>query len=164
MNGVLWFLLGLTLGMLVAFVISLLLWRRWAGERQDHVFSLQASLSDKEQDLRGLNELLQEQKTTAVQLRDQVSHGETRIGALAAELEEQKAVAGQLLLAVSERDGEIEGLKASVEEAQAKEAVETVLGFLRDKLPSPAADQVEAVLEGDVGGVVGMMGGLFGKE
>lgn len=54
--------------------------------------------------------------------------------------------------------------KVGISEAQAKEAVETVLGFLKDKLPSPVADQVGAVLEGDVGGVVGMLGGLFGEK
>jgi uncharacterized protein (DUF2267 family) len=54
--------------------------------------------------------------------------------------------------------------RVGISEAQAKEAVETVLGFLKDRLPSPMADQVEAVLEGDVGGVVGMLGGLFGEK
>jgi uncharacterized protein (DUF2267 family) len=54
--------------------------------------------------------------------------------------------------------------RVGISEAQAKEAVETVLGFLKDRLPSPMADQVEAVLEGDVGGMVGMLGGLFGEK
>lgn len=54
--------------------------------------------------------------------------------------------------------------KAGISEAQAKQAVETVLGFLKDKLPQPVAGQVEAALKGDVGGVAGKLGGLFGKK
>jgi uncharacterized protein (DUF2267 family) len=54
--------------------------------------------------------------------------------------------------------------KAGITEAQAKEAVETVLGFLKDKLPPPVAGQVDAVLKGDLGGVAGALGGLFGKK
>jgi uncharacterized protein (DUF2267 family) len=54
--------------------------------------------------------------------------------------------------------------KAGISEAQAKKAVETVLGFLKDKLPAPVAGQVEAVLKGDAGGVAGKLGGLFGKK
>jgi hypothetical protein len=54
--------------------------------------------------------------------------------------------------------------KTGISEAQAKEAVETVIGFLKDKLPAPVAGQVEAVLEGDMGDVAGTLGGLFGKK
>jgi uncharacterized protein (DUF2267 family) len=54
--------------------------------------------------------------------------------------------------------------KAGITEAQAKEAVETVLGFLKDKLPPPVAGQVDAVLKGDLGSVAGALGGLFGKK
>jgi predicted flap endonuclease-1-like 5' DNA nuclease len=88
-NCVLWFILGLILGLVIAFVISRLLWRRWAAERESRILALQRSLGEKEQDLRGLNEHLQEQKVTIVQLRDQVSQGETRIGSLAALLAEK---------------------------------------------------------------------------
>jgi uncharacterized protein (DUF2267 family) len=54
--------------------------------------------------------------------------------------------------------------KVGISEAQAKDAVETVLGFLKDKLPSPVAGQVESVLKGDMGDVAGTLGGLFGKK
>jgi uncharacterized protein (DUF2267 family) len=56
--------------------------------------------------------------------------------------------------------------KVGISEAQAKEAVEIVIGFLKDKLPSPVAGQIDAVLEGDmdVGGVAGKLGGMFGKK
>ena len=58
--------------------------------------------------------------------------------------------------------------KVGVSEAQAKQAVETVLGFLKDKLPAPVASQIEGVLSGgempDVGGIGKKLGGLFGKK
>jgi hypothetical protein len=47
----------------------------------------------------------------------------------------------------------------------AKTAVETVLGFLKDKLPAPIASQIDAVLGG--GGMPDLskgLGGLFGKR
>jgi len=57
--------------------------------------------------------------------------------------------------------------KVGISEAQAKQAVDVVLGFLKDKLPSPVAGQVEAALKGDLSGlgdVAGKLGGLFGKK
>jgi uncharacterized protein (DUF2267 family) len=57
--------------------------------------------------------------------------------------------------------------KVGLSEAQAKQAVDTVLGFLKDKLPAPIAGQIEAALEGDVSGlgdVAGSLGGLLGKK
>jgi uncharacterized protein (DUF2267 family) len=55
--------------------------------------------------------------------------------------------------------------KVGISEAQAKQAVETVMEFLKDKLPEPIAGQLDAVLDGDVSGlgdVVGGLGKLFG--
>jgi uncharacterized protein (DUF2267 family) len=57
--------------------------------------------------------------------------------------------------------------KAGISEAQAKQAVETVLNFLKDKLPAPLAGQIEAALKGDVSGLgdlAGGLGGMFGKK
>jgi uncharacterized protein (DUF2267 family) len=58
--------------------------------------------------------------------------------------------------------------KTGISEAQAKQAVETVMGFLKDKLPGPVAGQVESALTGgdlpDVGGLGKTLGGLFGKK
>ena len=57
--------------------------------------------------------------------------------------------------------------KVGISEAQAKQAVEVVMGFLKDNLPEPLAGQVEAVLSGDVSGVqdlLGGLGGLFGNQ
>jgi uncharacterized protein (DUF2267 family) len=56
--------------------------------------------------------------------------------------------------------------KVGISEAQAKQAVNVVLGFLKDKLPEPIAGQLEAALKGDLSGLddlVGGLGGLFGK-
>ena len=56
--------------------------------------------------------------------------------------------------------------KVGIPESQAEQAVEIVLGFLKDKLPEPIAGQVDAALEGDLSGLddlIGGVGGLFGK-
>jgi hypothetical protein len=48
--------------------------------------------------------------------------------------------------------------RAGISEAQARTAVETVVGFLRNRLPEPLAGQ----LDGLVGGAAGAAGGLAG--
>ena len=50
--------------------------------------------------------------------------------------------------------------KVGITEAQAKQAVETVLGFLKEKLPEPIAGQLDAVLDGDVSGLGDLAGGI----
>lgn len=55
--------------------------------------------------------------------------------------------------------------KVGISEAQAKQAVEIVMGFLKDKLPEPLAGQIEGALKGDVSGLgdlAGDLGKLFG--
>ena len=57
--------------------------------------------------------------------------------------------------------------KANISPDQAKSAVETVLAFLKDKLPAPLADQVQAALSGqaaDPSAITGALGGLFGGK
>jgi uncharacterized protein (DUF2267 family) len=57
--------------------------------------------------------------------------------------------------------------KAGISEAQAKQAVDTVLGFLKQNLPAPLAGQIDAALKGDLSGlgdIAGSLGGLFGKK
>lgn len=60
--------------------------------------------------------------------------------------------------------------KAGISEAQAKQAVNTVLGFLKQQLPEPIAGQIDAVMTGDLSGLsdllgnIGGLGGLFGKD
>ena len=52
--------------------------------------------------------------------------------------------------------------KAGISKEQAQKAVETVVGFLKDKLPGPLAGQIDKALEG--GGGLGGLGGLLGKK
>ena len=57
--------------------------------------------------------------------------------------------------------------KAGISADQAKAAVDTVLGFLKDKLPAPIASQIDGLLSGgagQVGDMVKGLGGLFGKK
>jgi hypothetical protein len=59
--------------------------------------------------------------------------------------------------------------KVGLSEDLAKKAVNTVLGFLKDKLPEPLAGQVDSLLGGgDVAGQAGDLlsglGGLLGGE
>ncbi len=68
--------------------------------------------------------------------------------------------------------------KANISAEQAKQAVESVLAFLKEKLPGPIGEQVSNLLSGAgglagqatgaVGDVVGKageaLGGLFGKK
>ena len=55
--------------------------------------------------------------------------------------------------------------KTGLSEDMAKVAVDTVLDFLKDKLPGPAAAQLDAVLEGgDVSGMLDGIGGFLGKK
>ena len=55
--------------------------------------------------------------------------------------------------------------KVGISEAQAKQAVEIVLKYLKDQLPDSMAGQVDAVIDGDLSGLGDVMGGvgkLFG--
>lgn len=58
--------------------------------------------------------------------------------------------------------------KAGISQAQAKQAVELVVKFLKDKLPAPIAGQLDAALEGgglpDLGDLSQGLGGLLGKK
>ena len=53
--------------------------------------------------------------------------------------------------------------KTGLPEAQAKKAVETVLDFLKKKLPEPFGSQIEAALEGGASGDIAKgLKGLLG--
>lgn len=56
--------------------------------------------------------------------------------------------------------------KTGLPKEQAKMAVDTVLDFLKKKLPAPVAAQIDAVLggKGDLGAAADMLGGLFGGK
>ena len=51
--------------------------------------------------------------------------------------------------------------KANISAEQAKQAVESVLAFIKDKLPSPIGEQVTNLLSG-AGGLLGQAGGSLG--
>lgn len=60
--------------------------------------------------------------------------------------------------------------KAGISEDQARSAVNTVLDFVKTRLPEPIAGQIENVMSGEGGGIAGTLGdlasqagGLFGK-
>jgi hypothetical protein len=65
--------------------------------------------------------------------------------------------------------------KVGISSEQAEQAVHTVLGFLKDRLPGPIAGQLDNIVGGgsagaggagglDLGAVEGALGGLFGKK
>ncbi len=55
--------------------------------------------------------------------------------------------------------------KTGISETQARDAITTVVGFLKQKLPAPIAAQVDALLSGSAAGdALKGLGGLFGKS
>ncbi|MGH2594333.1 MAG: hypothetical protein ACRDGG_12550 [Anaerolineae bacterium] len=58
--------------------------------------------------------------------------------------------------------------KVGIPADQAKKAVETVVGFLKDKLPAPIASQIDSLLSGAGGGIADKakegLSGLLGKK
>lgn len=69
----------------------------------------------------------------------------------------------ELIKRVSERTG--------IGEDKAKQAVETVVGFLKERLPEPIAGHVDSVLNSSggmiadkAGDLLGGLSGLFGKD
>ncbi len=47
---------------------------------------------------------------------------------------------------------------------KAKVAVDTVLNYLKQKLPAPVASQIDAVMSGNMGDVAKGLGGMLGKK
>jgi uncharacterized protein (DUF2267 family) len=57
--------------------------------------------------------------------------------------------------------------QANISPDQAKLAVNSVLDFLKDKLPAPVVDQIKAALSGqqiDTSGITNTLGGLLGGK
>lgn len=57
--------------------------------------------------------------------------------------------------------------KAGITESQARIAVNTVVSFLKDRLPPAIAGKLEAYLNDDAsgaGGLTGKIGGMFNKK
>ena len=50
-----------------------------------------------------------------------------------------------------------------LDEEIAQQAVETVLAFLKEKLPAGLGDQLENILDGADDGIVDQLSGLFGE-
>ena len=53
--------------------------------------------------------------------------------------------------------------KTGISEDQARSAVTTVTGFLKEKLPAPIAGQIDNVLSGASGGVTDKLGDVASK-
>ncbi|MGB1251648.1 MAG: hypothetical protein ACPG8W_13605 [Candidatus Promineifilaceae bacterium] len=53
--------------------------------------------------------------------------------------------------------------KAGIPEAQARQAAEAAVEFIKSKAPAPLAGQIDSLLEGGGGGLGGMVGGMFGR-
>lgn len=56
--------------------------------------------------------------------------------------------------------------KTGLPEAQARQAAEAVLEFLKDKLPAPLASQLDKLIEnpGTTNQAAGLLDNLFGKK
>lgn len=57
--------------------------------------------------------------------------------------------------------------KTGISEQQAEQAVHTVVGFLKQKLPGPLASQLDSVISGggpNLGDLASGLGGMFGKK
>lgn len=53
--------------------------------------------------------------------------------------------------------------KTGITEAQATTAVNTVVGFIKDKMPAGLGSQVESLMKGGAGSLTGMAGDLKDK-
>ncbi len=55
--------------------------------------------------------------------------------------------------------------RIGISQEKASTAVDTVLGYVKDKLPQPIASQVDNVInKGESGGLGGALGSVFGKD
>jgi uncharacterized protein (DUF2267 family) len=61
--------------------------------------------------------------------------------------------------------------KVGIDQAQARGAVETVVAFLKERLPAPVAAQLDGILTGGLGGLeqqaqgaLGGLGGILGGD
>jgi nucleoid DNA-binding protein len=63
---------------------------------------------------------------------------------------------------------ELVSKKTGIPESTAKQAVEVVMGYLKDNLPEPLGSQIEGILSGsgelDLGGLAAGLEGLLGKK
>jgi len=60
---------------------------------------------------------------------------------------------------------ELVSKKAKIDEKSAKVAVDTVLDFIKDKLPEPYASQLDNIVDGgQADDIISGLGGLLGKK
>ena len=59
---------------------------------------------------------------------------------------------------------ELVAKKTGISEEMARKAVDTVIGYLKEKLPEPIAGRVDDVLEGKSGDLLSGLGGLLGGK
>jgi uncharacterized protein (DUF2267 family) len=53
--------------------------------------------------------------------------------------------------------------KAGISEDQARSAVNTVLDFVKSRLPAPIAGQIDSAMSGEGGGIGGTLGDMASK-
>lgn len=53
--------------------------------------------------------------------------------------------------------------KAGISEDQARSAVNTVVDFVKTRLPAPIASQIENAMSGEGGGIAGTVGDMASK-
>ncbi len=53
--------------------------------------------------------------------------------------------------------------KTGLSEDKAQQAVQTVIGYLKEKLPGPISGQIDSALQGG-GGISGALGSVLGKK
>ena len=53
--------------------------------------------------------------------------------------------------------------KAGISDEQARSAVNTVLDFVKDRVPAPIAGQIENAMSGEGGGIGGTIGDMASK-
>lgn len=55
--------------------------------------------------------------------------------------------------------------RAGIDASQARSAADTVIGFLKDKLPAPVAGQIDGLLSGEASAASPMdkVGGMLGR-
>ena len=54
--------------------------------------------------------------------------------------------------------------KTGIPQAQAQQAAQVAVDYLKEKAPAPLRGQIDNLLAGGAGGLGGMVGGLFGKR
>lgn len=54
--------------------------------------------------------------------------------------------------------------RTGLSEDKARQAVDTVIGYLKEKLPGPISGQIDSALQGQGGGISGAIGSVLGKK